>query len=60
MYLNGSESVLYAVKMSFLYRNVLLALLGVDYTLYSNTIINSINGWNEWNHTLDAFLDKIK
>lgn len=60
LYLNGSESVLYAVKMAFLYRNILLVLLGVDYRLYSNAIVNSINGWNEWNHTLDTFLDRIK
>lgn len=59
-YLNAEESALYAVKMSFLYRSILLILLGVDYSLYSKAIKESIDGCDRWNNTLNSFLAKIK
>ena len=58
-YLNGEESVLYAIKLSFLYRNVLLILLGVDYSTYSSVIIKSVDDWNNWNGVLNNFLARI-
>ena len=58
-YLNGSECVLYAVKLSFLYRRVLLELLHVEYSLYSSTLKKSIKEWNEWNNILTDFKKKI-
>lgn len=59
-YLTGPESVLYAVKMSFLYRSILLILLGVNYGLYSSSIIKSIESWDKWNNISDDFLKKIQ
>lgn len=59
-YLDGCESVLYAKKLSFLYRNVLLHLLGVDYSLYSNAITESVSKLDKWENILDDFLAKLK
>ena len=54
--LNGRESVLYTVKLSWLYRVVLLDLLGVSYSSYSDNLKNSIERWNSWEGILDFFL----
>jgi len=58
-YLNGPESVLYAVKLSYLYRTVLLSLLDIGYSLYSVKLKKSIESWNSWNGVLDIFLKKL-
>ena len=58
-YLCEAECVLYAVKMSYLYRTILLRLLGVDYSLFSNAIIESISYWDKWNGISDTFLQRI-
>ena len=58
-FINGAESVLYAVKLSYLYRTVLLNLLGIDYSLFSSKLKESVRGWNTWNGILDSFLKKL-
>lgn len=58
-YLDGPESVLYAVKLSDLYRIVLLSLLNVEYGLYSEKLKKTIDNWNEWNDVLKKFLQKL-
>lgn len=58
-YLNGSESILYAVKLSFLYRHILLTLLEVDYNLYKSNITKLVNDWENWNGILEEFLKKF-
>ena len=59
-YLTGEESVLYVVKLSYLYRRVLLDLLGVNYSLYSEKLKDSITKWDEWEGILSAFIKKLK
>lgn len=59
LYLSGVESVLYAVKLSFLYRIVLLEILEVDYSLYSKNVKTSISKWNKWNGIMTAFKKKL-
>lgn len=56
MFLGGSESVLYAAKLSLLYRRVLLDILGIDYTVYSERLKEIVSRWNGWNGVLDFFL----
>lgn len=56
LFLDGSESVLYAAKLSMLYRKVLLELLGINYAFYSESLKELACKWNAWNGTLDFFL----
>lgn len=58
-YLNGSEPILYAVKLSFLYRHILLTLLEVDYNFYKSQITKLVNDWDNWNGILEEFLKKF-
>lgn len=47
---DGSEATLYAMKMSYLYRLVILDLLKIDKEIYMdklNTRVSSIDGWND-------------
>jgi len=55
-YLSGEESALYLVKLYFLYRIVVLSLLGIEYSLYKSEIVNAVEIWNEWQGTLDSFI----
>lgn len=52
-YLNGPESVLYSIKISFLYRIVLFNLLGISPSLYHENLISNIQRWNSWNDIMD-------
>ncbi len=56
-YLDGLESVLYSVKLSYLYRRILLELLGVDYLLYKDKIITSVTSWDDRNGIQKNFAD---
>lgn len=42
VYLKGEEYLLYTIKFSYLYRHILLELLGIDYELYKDKIIKSV------------------
>lgn len=55
-YLNGPESVLYSIKISFLYRIVLFNLLGISPSLYHENLISNIQRWNSWNDIMDNLL----
>lgn len=55
-YLNRPESILYSIKISFLYRIVLLNLLGISPSLYHENLISNIQRWNSWNDIMDNFL----
>lgn len=59
-YLSGEESVLYLVKLSHLYRVVILSLLGIDYAQYQCVLIKSVQQWNKWNGVLDNFIKGLK
>ena len=43
----GMDILLYAVKMSLLYRRVLLDLLGVDYQIYSQNLKRIVTVWEK-------------
>lgn len=54
--LGETESILYAAKLSMLYRRILLDLLGVSYDYYSEHLKENVCRWNTWNGVLDFFL----
>ena len=57
--LNGSESVLYAVKLSYLYRIIILSILDIDYDGYSDKVKESVLRWDSWQNALDGILQAI-
>ena len=57
--LSGQESVLYAVKLSYLYRIIILSLLNVDYDEYSEKVKESTSRWDSWHNVLDGILKAI-
>ena len=59
-YLNGPESVLYSIKISFLYRIVLFNLLGISPSLYHENLISNIQRWNSWNDIMDNLLYRLQ
>lgn len=54
--LNGTESILYSIKLSYLYRVVLFSLLGIGYSEYSNKLKESVSQWNDWENVLNNLL----
>ena len=59
VYFNGTESVLYALKMSLLYRRIMFEVLGIDEVNYRDNLKRCISGLDKWNDTLDNFLIKL-
>lgn len=47
-YFKREENLLYLVKFCFLYRRILLELLGIPYSSYSVQLISAINAWEAW------------
>lgn len=60
LYLNGSESVLYAQKMSLLYRIILLEILGIGAEMYKKNMKKLIDSLDKWNDVQEKFLFKLK
>lgn len=60
LYLNGSESILYAQKMSMLYRIILLEILGIEVEMYKKNMKKLINNLDKWNDVQEKFLLKLK
>ena len=60
IYMNGDESVLYIMKISLLYRHILLSLLGIDDKETVEQIKKNVSALDNWNRTLDNLLIKIK
>ena len=56
IYLDGKESVLYIVKLSYLYRRILLELLRVDYLEYVEPLKKAVSEWGQWAEVMDNFL----
>lgn len=54
---SGEESVLYIVKLSFLYRRILLTLLDIDYSIYREKMIRAVQKWEKWNNVFQSFID---
>ena len=59
-HLSGEESVLYLIKLCHLYRVVILSLLGIDYDQYRCAVVKSVKQWNNWNGTLQKFINGLK
>lgn len=55
-YLSGEESLLYCVKLSLLYRRILLELLGVNYQQYKDSLKKTIAQWEHHEGVFDNFL----
>ena len=55
-YFDGNESVLYILKLSLLYRRILLEILGVEKQVYVDKLRKCVSRLNRWNDTLDNFL----
>lgn len=47
-YFKREENLLYLVKFCFLYRRILLELLGIPYSSYSVQLISAIKAWEAW------------
>ena len=58
-YFDGNESVLYILKLSLLYRRILLEILGVEKQVYVDKLRKCVSGLNRWNDTLDKFLLRL-
>lgn len=60
LYLNGSEAILYAQKMSLLYRIILLEILGIGAEMYKKNMKKLIDSLDKWNDVQEKFLFKLK
>lgn len=58
-YFDGNESVLYILKLSLLYRRILLDILGVEKQIYTDKLQKCVSRLNGWNDTLDKLLLKL-
>lgn len=59
IYLNKKESVLYALKMSLLYRRIMFVLLKIEGNNYKEALEKSVSNINECNDVLKKFLRKL-
>lgn len=55
--LSDEESVLYIVKLSFLYRKILCCLLGIEYSDYSDKLDKSVKRWETWENVFSKFIN---
>lgn len=58
-YFDGNESVLYILKLSLLYRRILLEILGVEKQVYVDKLRKCVSRLNRWNDILDKFLLRL-
>ena len=58
-YFDGNESVLYILKLSLLYRRILLNILGVEEQMYVDKLQKCVSRLNRWNDTLDKLLLRL-
>jgi len=59
IYFNGTESILYALKMSLLYRKIMFELLNIDEVNYRDHLRKRVSKLDKWNDTLEKFLAKL-
>ena len=52
-YFNGSESVLYAIKMSLIYRCIIFVLLDINSEIYHASLIKCVTKWDKWQDVLE-------
>ena len=60
IYMNGDESILYIMKISLLYRHILLSLLGIGEKETIEQIKKDVSAFDNWNDTLKKVLIKIQ
>ena len=60
IFMNGDESVLYIMKISLLYRHILLSLLGISEKETIEQIKEDVSIFDNWNDTLNKVLIKIQ
>lgn len=60
IYMNGDEAVLYIMKISLLYRHILLSILGIDEKKTIEQIKRNAAVFDNWNGTLKNVLIKIQ
>lgn len=58
-WLNGNESLLYMVKLSLLYRYILLDLMGLTDSKVKERVRTITNLWDNWNGISDEFLSRL-
>ena len=58
-YLDGGESLIYTIKMFYLYRVVLFHLIGIELSSYNQKIKKSVDKWDNHNGIVDMFLDRL-
>ena len=58
-YLNGKEATFYMIKLSYLYRVIILNQLGISELLYRERLLHNIHLINNWGDILDSFLAKM-
>ena len=58
--LDGRESVLYAIKMSYLYRLVILEKLKINAFLYEDNLIKRVGYIDGWNGIQEQLFNRLK
>ena len=56
-FFNGEESLVYTVKLFYLYRVVLFHLLGIDTSIFEQELKEAVETWNNHLGIIDRFLD---
>lgn len=59
VFLNGTESVLYILKLSLLYRRILFEVLDIAEIYYKESLIRSVSRLDTWNDVLKNFLARL-
>ncbi len=59
LFFNGSESIIYAQKMTLLYRRILFEILGIDEEIYKENMKLLIKSLDNWNDVQEKFLAKL-
>ena len=59
VYFEGNESVLYIMKMSLLYRKIMLEVLDIDESYYRECLLKNVSRINQWNGVLEKLLSKL-
>lgn len=57
---DGKEATLYAMKMSYLYRIVILNRLGIDEKLYVDNLRKRVCNIDEWNEIQEKLFDRLE
>ena len=60
LHFNGTESILYCLKMSLLYRKIMFEILGISENTYRDNLLKRVSELNEWNNVLNKLLVKLK